>query len=369
MAENSVSYNFALVPDGHHRGAGEMANKTVPDGSGNITFTTSLAFLYDKAEKMKKAKKKSMLLGVLNANAGFDGVKKRLNSYGLFGKKTQNNSKKFDADEMRHIFLWGQNINGYESSKIYNAMAAVERFLGDEKATFRNIKTSPKYQEALKFAETANLLVVAHYDESFFNEDEENPENYTLSLGYVKFSTKMPIISSFEHPTKDGLKEIEWNGEKASDYKMDNEGSISLITTRSYLKNYNGSEYQNLKNLTNKSDETQKFWLANLTSYTKEEFPAELAASFSDETLEELKTSDRIVFSYIFGKYDTKTIDEILKADDQNAKIVFTGLIEDDASNDKRISFYETEPDDQGKTSKIATIRLRQGTFFTQKLI
>ena len=40
MAENSVSYNFALVHDGHHRGAGEMANKTVPEGSGNINVTT-----------------------------------------------------------------------------------------------------------------------------------------------------------------------------------------------------------------------------------------------------------------------------------------------------------------------------------------
>ena len=71
----SISRQFAMVSEGNHRGAGDLKNKNVPDGTGNITLSSSVAFLYRNKEKMLKDKKKSMLLSVLNGDKGLnDGV-------------------------------------------------------------------------------------------------------------------------------------------------------------------------------------------------------------------------------------------------------------------------------------------------------
>lgn len=366
------SYNFALNPDGHHRGAGDKKDKNVADGSGNITFSSSLFFLYDKAEAMLKDKKKSMLLGILHMEKGYDGVKKRLNSYGLFGKKIQNNAKKFDMDEVENIFLWGQNITSFQVNKIFGAIAAIERYLGDDNANFKNFRKSEKFEDALEMAKTMYMLVIAHYDDSYLNEDENDETRATLSLGYVKFSTgRVPEIAAFEHSTgKDSINEVEWNGQKASDYMLDDEGSISFVTTRSYLKDYKGSDNQNLKLLSNRENPDQTFWTANLFSFTPEEIPASFAASFSEEIREEMKKSTRIVFNYVFGQFDERNINSILNYEtDGDAKVVFSGNISQDISNPKRVNIYKGVNDETQEEYQIFTFRLRQGTFYTQKLI
>ena len=50
----SISRQFAMVAEGNHRGAGDLKNKNVPDGTGNITLSSSVAFLYRNKEKMLK---------------------------------------------------------------------------------------------------------------------------------------------------------------------------------------------------------------------------------------------------------------------------------------------------------------------------
>jgi len=42
----AVSRNFAFCAEGNHKGSGLYKNKNIPDSIGNITFTSSLYFLY-----------------------------------------------------------------------------------------------------------------------------------------------------------------------------------------------------------------------------------------------------------------------------------------------------------------------------------
>lgn len=357
----SISHNFSLVADGHHRGAGVNKNKNIADGSGNLTFSSSLYFLFDKKEKMQAAGKSSMLLGVLNSRPGLDPLKKRLNSYGLFGKKIQNDPSKFDLDEVTTIFLWGQNITEFQARKIDDSIIALEKYLGDASANSNNFKQSPKFQEALNMAKTSNVLVVAHYDESFFNVNDDDPTSASLSMGYVSFGTgRLPIISSFD---KDELTEVTINGKEYKEFALNPQGSISFVTTRSYLKAYPGGK-QNLKLIKTDKD---SFWSANLLTLKKDQLTPEFLSHFSQETIELMQSADFINFNYVFGQFDQRNIDNIVNlTPETDATMVFTGLIEDDIEDSKRVNVYEKQ--DGNKTTKSVTFRLRQGTFFTQRL-
>lgn len=373
MTQKNISRQFAMVADGLHRGAGILKNKNIPDGSGNITMASSLGFLYRNKEKMLTSKKTSMLLSVLNAEKGLDSVKRRLNSYGLFGKQSQNNpEKKFTYQDVETIFVYGANISKYQAGKLDDIIAALERSLGDTEATAQNHKKSPKYKEALDKAETMSILVVGHYDESFFSQNEDDDSIASLSLGYVEFGTgRIPIVSSFEHPTgKDALVEAEWFGKKAKDYILDTEGSISLVTTRSYLKDFKGSEFSNLRSFPTKDDPKKSFWSVIVADFTPEELPAEFAVSFSEETRKEMMDATKVRIQYVPTERDTRIIEDVLASDKKgDAVVCFSGFIEDDIEDYKRIDIYKSEPDEEGQVKKYVTIKVRRGTFFTIKNI
>ena len=163
---NKISRNFSIVPSGHHKGAGQAKDKNVPDDSGIITFTSSLGFLYrNKEARAKTNKSGSYLLGVLNCEKGLDSVKKRLNFYGWFGKAAQNNpDKKFTDFDVTSIFIFGGKVTKYESAKLDKYITMLERHLGDENATVKNHRQSPKYKEALKEAENSQIIVTAKFD-------------------------------------------------------------------------------------------------------------------------------------------------------------------------------------------------------------
>lgn len=379
MTKQSISYNYAMVASALHRGAGVHKNKNVPDGSGNMTFSSSLAFLYEKKEKMLAAKKKSMLLGVLNGMEGdlqTDPLKKRLNSYGFFGKKIQNNPKKFEHDELKTIYLWGQNMSGFETKKIDESIIAIIHHLGDKEADFKNFRKSAKFSEAMEIAKTSYMLVVAAYDESFLTIGEDDgddeapndPTAATLSMAYVKFGTgRKPIISSFERPTgEEGLVEATWFDKTAKDYVLDTNGTVSLTTTRGYLYDFNGDgSYKNTKNIPKKDDSGQSFWTVKLASMKPEDLPVEVAASFSEEILEDMKDAEYISFDYVYSDHDTKILEDVLAVDAKgDAVIVFTGEIDGDIDNGIR---YVSSKTDDGK--KYISLRIRRGTFYTQKLI
>lgn len=365
-----ISHNFAFVSDGHHRGNGVRKNKTVPDGSGNITFSTSLEFLYNQKKALEKRqqknpKNKSLLLGVLNSEPGFDTLKKRFNAFGVFGKKAQNDPKKIESTDFEQVFLWGQNITKYQLGNIDNAMVALCRYFGDDKANYKNYEKSPQFKEALRQAKTTFMLVVASYDESFFSFDDNNPKTATFSLGYVNIGTgRKPIISSFERPMQDGLVQTVWNDEKAMNYVLDTQGSFSVATTKSYLANYNGQDFANLKWI---DTDDGGFWSVTIASYTPDQLPADMVATIPEEIQEDMKTAHRIQFGYVMGPSDERVLGDILDfVDDpdnhRNALYVFSGRIDTD-----KIRHYTSEKD--GEERLYITFDLRQGTFYNQRFL
>lgn len=246
-------------------------------------------------------------------------------------------------------------------------MAALCKAHGDEKATIKNYRESECFAQALETAKNMQFLVVGRYDDGFVGVDDNDDTQAFINLGYVKFSSgKFPSVSAFDRPTKDGLVEIEWNGEKAMDYPLNTEGSISLSTSRSYLKNFkdDGTHgWTNLKMLTVK-DTGASFWTANVGSYAVDALPAEFFASFSEETREVLKKATKISFEYGFKDTDASLIDDILNVGKSvpDATLAFTGMIEDDMENG-RWRIYEDE------RGVFVTIRVIRGTFFTQRVL
>lgn len=369
-----ISHNFGFVSNGHHRGSGLQRNKTIPDGSGNMTFSTSLEFLYKQKRELEKRQKtnpknKSMLLGVLNTEPGMDTLKKRFNAFGLFGKKAQNDPSKIDGTDFEQVFLWGQNITKVQLTNIDKSMAALCRYVGDDSATQWNYERSKYLDEALKLANTTFMIVVAAYDESYFNINEDDPTKASLSMGYVKIGTgRKPIISSFERPMKDGLIRAEWFGNSFMDYLLDTDGSISLMTTRSYLANYEGSKEANLKWIETSNSDDGGFWSVQLAGFKPEDIPAEVIASFPEEVIEELKDAYQVQFSYVMGRNDDKTLSDVLnlagkKEGSRDAIMVFTGRIDTDKM---RINEYKPE---KGDVRKYVSFDLKQGTFYNQKYL
>lgn len=366
MVQNVVSRNWSIVPTGHHKGAGEHKNKNLPDDSGYITFTSSLAFLYKQKEKAAKKKKpNSYLLGVLSCNKGYDSVKKRLNFYGLFGKASQNSPKKsFKNQELETLFLFGGKVTTFQSNRLNEFMAAIERSLGDKNATAKNHRSSPKFEEAKARAEFTQIVVQAKFDSQYFSIDEEDESLGSLSLGYVTFGTgKKPMIANLSPSDSDELIELEINGETVKGDPIEN-GAVSFSTTRSYLKNYNGSSYSNLKMF--KKDD-QSFWSVTFGSFEVDKLSPEFFKSFDQELIDKLKEMDYIKFSGIIkSEID---LERILKVEEfGDAVLVVTGAISvDEENNDLR--FYETEPNENGESFKSAIFKVKQNTIYTQKLL
>lgn len=367
MVKN-ISYAFALTSAGSRRGSQKRKGKNSPLGMGNMTFSTSLAFLFKQKELMHRNKHKTMLLGVLNCDQGLDPVKKRFNFYGLFGLRSQSNPERnFEYGDITTIFLSGVRIPKYEQNKLDEAMAAIERKLGDTQATAKTVKKSAKLKDAYAEAGHRFMLVTASYDESFFTPLEDDETKAYLSMSYVTFGTgKLPMISPFDHQGKDSIVETDWYGKKAKDYVLAPDGTFSIAVTRQYLKNYGGKGRDNLISL-NKKDGTGKFWLANLYSCKISDLPASVAVHFSKDCQELLKTCDYITFQNIFTESATKTIDQVLNVKDTgNAVLVFCGAIKGEDPEDIRINEYQNK---EGKTVRNAQITLSRGTFYTQQLL
>lgn len=367
----NVSRNFAMVPEGTRRGNGDKTGRNIPETAGNMTISVSLEFLFRQREKMAARNSKSMLLTVLKAVGGeVDPMKKRLIDYGLFGKKPQTNMKQFRDKQIEQIFVWGQNMTAYEVRKIDQLMARLCKALGDENATPQNFRKSDKLQAALNEAKGWNVLVVGRYDDGFVGVDDNNDENAFINLAYVKFGTgKVPLVAAFDRPQKDGLVELEHEGQKYMDYVIDPEGSFSVTTTRGYLKDFNSSKdgAQNLRMYAR--GDGASFWVVQVASYTPDQLPGEFYASFQGEMLDMLRSADRISFEYGLKDGDGRLIDDILTVRNggMDASLVFTGLIADDES---RIKLYESKNDDPdlGRKRRTVTVKLIRGTFFTQKI-
>lgn len=355
----AVSRNFAFCAEGNHKGSGIYKNKNIPDSIGNITFTSSLYFLYDKKEKMIKEKGKSMLLSVLACDKGLCPVKKRFAYYGIFGKKLQNNpNQKFPYDDLEQIFIWGQNISFEESNKLDEYMAILERKLGDEKATSKNHRTSPKYKEALEQAKQTNILVVCGYDDAYFNISEDDETKANFSLAYVKFGTgAIPIVSSFERGNKDSLVEVEIGDRKFKNYILNPEGTVTLAVTKSYLKNFGGSEYANL--LCRESTQG-KFWTVKLKSYTRENVPVDFLKYLPQEVIELIKTVDYVNLEYTLSTSDNRLLNELLEKITQDSLLAFTGNISADLDT-SRVSVFENK----NTNKKTLSFKIRSGTFYT----
>lgn len=361
-----VSRNWSIVPTGSHKGAGENKNKNLPDDSGYITFTSSLGFLYKQKENAAKKKKpNSYLLGVLSCGEGFDSVKKRLNFYGLFGKASQNSpSKSFKLDELTKLFLFGGKVTTFQSNRLNEFMAAIERSLGDEKATAKNHRNSPKFEEALNRAEFTQIIVQAKFDSQYFSISEDDETIGSLSLGYVVFGTgKKPMIANLDPSDSDDLVELTIEDETVKGDPIER-GAVSFSATRSYLKNYNGSEYANLR-MYKKDD--QSFWAVTLGSFETSSLTADFFKSFDQETIDKIKECDYVKFSGILKS--ELDIDRILNVDSVgDAVVVVTGTISVD-KDDKSLRFHESEPNSEGKTFKSAIFKVRQTTIYTQKLL
>lgn len=360
-----------MVAEGTRRGSGDKANKNIPETCGNMTLSVPLDFLFRQRESMTKRGSKSILLSVLNGVGGeLDPMKKRLVDYGLFGKQPQTNIKKFKDKQLEQLFVWGQNVSGFEIRKIDKMMAALCRALGDKSATDKNFRNSDQFAAAMNEAKVVNMIVVGRYDDAFVDVDDNNDTRGFINLAYVKFGTgKLPIISPFDHPTKDGLVESEIDGKKFRDYVLDTEGSFSITTTRSYLKDFGtgNADYQNLKMFERKSD-GNKFWVAQVGSWSRDQLPGEFFASFAKDTQELLLTADRISFEYGLKDTDGRIIDDVTAVGKggADAQLVFSGLIADDES---RIRVHTTDPDLDGNTKTYITIRLIRGTFYTQRVL
>lgn len=362
----AVSRNFAFCAEGNHKGSGLYKNKNIPDSIGNITFTSSLYFLYDKKNKMIKDKKKSMMLGVLTCDKGLCPVKKRFAYYGVFGKKLQNNpNQKFPYDDLEQIFLWGQNLSFEETNKLDEYIAVIERKLGDENATAKNHQNSPRYKEALELAKKANILVVCGYDDSFFAEQEDDNTKANFSLAYVKFGTgSVPIISSFERGSKDSLTEVIVNNEKYTNYVLSPEGTISLAVSKSYLKNFGGSEYANL---INRESSQGNFWTVKLKSYKRDEVPVDFIKYFTQEIIDKINDVDYINLEYTLTSSDSRLLQELLEKEiKQDAILAFTGSIVADLDDTTRTVIFESKNE---KKTKTLSFKIRRGTFYTLKLI
>lgn len=361
-----VSRNWSVVPTGTHKGAGENKNKNLPDDSGYITFTSSLGFLYKQKENAAKKKKpNSYLLGVLSCGDGYDSVKKRLNFYGLFGKSSQNSpSKGFKHGKLTKLFLFGGKVTTFQSNRLNEFMAAIERSLGDENATAKNHRNSPKYEEALKRAEFTQIIVQAKFDSQYFSIDEEDESIGSLSLGYVVFATgKKPVVANLDPSDSDDLVDVIID---EKDVKADpiDKGAVSFSATRSYLKNYNGSEFANLRMI--KKDD-QSFWAVTLGSFETASLTEDFFKFFDQETIDKIKETDYVKFSGIIKS--EMDIDRILNVDNYgDAILVVTGAISVD-EDDNSLRFHASEPNSEGKTFKSAIFKVRQSTIYTQKLL
>lgn len=366
MTQIRQTRNFAMVQEENHRGSGQYKNKNVPSPTGVLTMSVSLGFLYRQSQRLSK-EKHSLLLGVINCAPGYDAVKHRLNFYGLFGKKAQSNPQKGDFDDLQQIFVWGQNVTWGQQLKIYNMIAGLERQLGDDNATSKNFKQSPKFDEALKLAETRFVLVTAWYDDGFFDIDEDDETRATLSVAYVQIGAgRAPLLTSFAHD-KDDLQEVTFNGKKYNEYEFGEEGGgIAFATSRGYLQNFYSQKdnVQNTKMLTAEKDgKESKFWTAQLKSFTKDDLPGSFYASMPQEIRAKLDKATRINFNYVFKASDDKVLDQILNLDYSedypDAHLVFSGLLKPDK--------YREYTNDAGEYQ--ITFDLSRGTFYTLRLI
>ena len=244
----------------------------------------------------------------------------------------------------------------------------LERHLGDENATVKNHRQSPKYKEALKEAENSQIIVTAKFDNQYFSVDDNDETRASISLGYVTFNTgKKPIVTNLEPSDSDKLvdlviRDVEKKGDPAE------KASVAFSVTRSYLKNFGGSDKDNLRMFTSSKDNAQ-FWSATMGSYEVSELPTDFFLNFSQEMIDKILEQDRVRFSMTFKS--GQDIDKILNVDKVgDAILVVNGQINCEFDEDsKRIQFYESEPNEDGEIFKTVTFQINQGTLYTQKLL
>ena len=120
-------------------------------------------------------------------------------------------------------------------------------------------------REALKEAENSQIIVTAKFDNQYFSVDDNDETRASISLGYVTFNTgKKPIITNLEPSDSDKLvdlvvRDVEKKGDPAE------KASVAFSVTRSFLKNFGGSDKDNLRMFTSSKDNAQ-FWSATMGS-------------------------------------------------------------------------------------------------------
>lgn len=214
-------------------------------------------------------------------------------------------------------------------------------------------------------AKKANILVVCGYDDSFFAEQDDDNTKANFSLAYVKFGTgSVPIISSFERGSKDSLTEVIVNNEKYTNYVLSPEGTISLAVSKSYLKNFGGSEYANL---INRESSQGNFWTVKLKSYKRDEVPVDFIKYFPQEIIDKINDVDYINLEYTLTSSDSRLLQELLEKEiKQDAILAFTGSIVADLDDTTRTVIFESKNE---KKTKTLSFKIRRGTFYTLKLI
>ena len=232
----------------------------------------------------------------------------------------------------------------------------------------KNHRQSSKYKEALKAAENSQIIVTAKFDNQYFSVDDNDESRASISLGYVTFNTgKKPIVTNLEPSDSDKLVDLvirdkEKKGDPAE------KASVAFSTTRTFLKNFGGSDNQNLRMFQSSKDNAQ-FWSATVGSFEVSELPDEFFLNFSQEMIDKILEQDRVRFSMTFKS--AQDIDKILNVEKVgDAVMVVNGQINCEFDEDsRRIQFYESEPNQDGETYKTVTFQINQGTLYTQKLL
>ena len=158
------------------------------------------------------------------------------------------------------------------------------------------------------------------------------------------------------------IRDVEKKGDPAE------KASVAFSVTRSFLKNFGGSDKDNLRMFTSSKDNAQ-FWSATMGSFDVSELPTDFFLNFSQEMIDKILEQDRVRFTMTFKS--GQDIDKILNVDKVgDAILVVNGQINCEFDEDsKRVQFYESEPNEDGEVYKTVTFQINQGTLYTQKLL
>ena len=118
------------------------------------------------------------------------------------------------------------------------------------------------------------------------------------------------------------------------------------------------------------SKDNAQFWSATMGSFDGVRIANRFSSSiFLKKMIDKILEQDRVRFTMTFKS--GQDIDKILNVDKVgDAILVVNGQINCEFDEDnKRIQFYESEPNEDGEVYKTVTFQINQGTLYTQKLL